>query len=336
MTNKNPKVSVIMPIFNVESFVREAVESILNQTFKDFEFIIINDGSTDKSLNIVKEYEEKDKRIVFINNEKNLGIIRSLNLGLKIARGKYIARMDGDDVSDFERIEIQYNFLEKNEDIFLLGTGAKNIDEKGKTISVFNPIVSGKKIKERLLKRNCFCHPSIMFRNKGSVFYREKMHYTEDYDLYLRLLLENKKLKNLPFRLLKYRIRKESISKNNSGKQALFAEKVRNFYEQSLFLGRDEYDNFDPKEILKMDTTLINDKNFLEAEIKSNFKIDNFKNSRKLCKRYFKNYGSLNIFGIYYLTSFLPKNIIVLIRKIFFIFIPIIYINIINPFYKIK
>ena len=100
-----PKVSVILPVFNSEKYVFEAIQSILNQSFKDFEFIIINDGSTDNSLEIIKLAAESDNRIIFINNEKNLGLIKTLNIGLNLATGEYIIRMDGDDVSKYDRIE---------------------------------------------------------------------------------------------------------------------------------------------------------------------------------------------------------------------------------------
>ncbi|MDD2913253.1 MAG: glycosyltransferase family 2 protein, partial [Candidatus Pacebacteria bacterium] len=112
----NPKISIIMPVYNVETFLSEAIESVLNQTFYDFEFVIINDGSTDNSLEIIKNYEKKDSRIVLLDNKENLGITKSLNIGLNKARGEYIARMDGDDISEKERIEIQYDFLKKNRD----------------------------------------------------------------------------------------------------------------------------------------------------------------------------------------------------------------------------
>ncbi|MDD4353774.1 MAG: glycosyltransferase family A protein, partial [Candidatus Nanoarchaeia archaeon] len=128
---KNHRISVIMSAYNTERYIAEAIESILNQTFKDFEFIIIDDGSTDDSLKIIKRYVKKDRRIKLIHNKKNIGLTKSLNKGLKIAKGQYIARMDADDISLPQRFQIQYDFLEKNKDIFLIGTTAFLIDDKG-------------------------------------------------------------------------------------------------------------------------------------------------------------------------------------------------------------
>ena len=111
---KFPKISVIMAVYNSEKFLNESINSILNQTFKDFEFIIINDCSTDNSLKIIKEFIKKDNRIKLINNERNLGAAGTRNEGLKIAKGKYIAILDSDDISYTQRFVIQYNYLEDN------------------------------------------------------------------------------------------------------------------------------------------------------------------------------------------------------------------------------
>src|SRR5690606_1184748 len=105
---------IILPAYNAEKYLAEAIESILNQSFKDFEFIIINDGSKDRTEDVILSYN--DPRIVYLNNEANLGLIDKLNKGFNIARGKYIARMDADDISSPERLYIQYQFLENNPD----------------------------------------------------------------------------------------------------------------------------------------------------------------------------------------------------------------------------
>lgn len=115
-----PKVSVVMPAFNAEKYIREAVDSILNQTFTDFEFIIINDGSTDHTKEIILEYD--DPRIVLLENEKNSGIVVTLNKGIQFARGEYIARMDSDDISLCNRIERQVLFLDSHAHIGLIGS----------------------------------------------------------------------------------------------------------------------------------------------------------------------------------------------------------------------
>ncbi len=130
--SENPKVSVIMSVYNGDKYLREAIESILNQTFTDFEFIIVNDGSTDNSLEIIESYD--DERIKTINNKKNIGLTKSLNKALKFAKGKYIARQDADDVSLPNRFEKQVEYLDSHPEVALVGTSVYLIDENGKII----------------------------------------------------------------------------------------------------------------------------------------------------------------------------------------------------------
>ncbi|MBU1160254.1 MAG: glycosyltransferase [Patescibacteria group bacterium] len=202
----SPKITVLMPVYNCEKYLNEAIDSILNQTFKDFEFLIINDGSIDKSLEIIKKY--KDNRIKIINNEKNLGIVKTLNRGLKLASGKYIARMDADDISMPERFEKQIEFLEKNTDIVLVGTAFNVINENGKLIEKRILPTSPEEIKKKLIKANILCHPSVMFIKKICSqigLYDENWQYVEDYDFYFRVA--NKfKMANLKQVLFSWRV----------------------------------------------------------------------------------------------------------------------------------
>lgn len=307
-----------MAVYNSEKYLSEAIESILNQTFDDFEFIIINDYSTDNSLKIIKKYAKKDKRIKLINNEKNLGRAKARNLGLKIAKSKYLAILDSDDIALPERLKKQYNYLEKNENVFLLGTGSDNINEDGKNRTTFNILTSFEEVSKRLPKNNCIYHSSIMFRNTRKYFYREKFPYSQDYDLYLRLLSDGKKLINVSEKLIKYRINPDAIGQTKRGKQGLFAEKAKEFYQQRLRYGKDEYNQFNPIEILKIDVEKTINKLMLKGEIFASFELNNFKRTRKFCKKYFKNYGIFNKFFIYYLLSFTNKRFVNFLRKILF------------------
>src|SRR2546423_6687976 len=124
-----PRVSVLMPVYDVAKYLREAIDSILGQTFTDFEFIIIDDASTDRSAEIINSYN--DPRIRFIQNEKNVGLIATLNRGLDLAYGEYLARMDQDDVSLPERLAKQVAFMETASDVAASGTWARDIDDKG-------------------------------------------------------------------------------------------------------------------------------------------------------------------------------------------------------------
>lgn len=216
------KVSIIMSVYNGEKYLAEAIESILNQTFRDFEFIIINDNSTDNSLKIIRRYQQKDKRIKLVNNSQNIGLTKSLNIGLKIAKGKYIARMDADDISLPMRLQIQVSFLEENPQIFLVGTGAIKINELSQETGRFKPTISKKILKQKIKITNCIYHPTIMFRNTGDYLYNEKFKYAQDYDLYLRLIFNRMEILNMDNYLLKYRSHKESISQDKLKTQKYF------------------------------------------------------------------------------------------------------------------
>ncbi len=122
------KISVVMSVYNGQSYLREAVESILNQTFTDFELILIDDGSTDATGEILDEYATRDARIILSRNQNNIGLTRSLNQGISMSRGKYIARMDADDVSRADRLSRQFEFLEKRPEVGVLGSGYQLMD----------------------------------------------------------------------------------------------------------------------------------------------------------------------------------------------------------------
>ena len=220
----NPKISVVMSVYNGEKHLRESIESILNQTFTDFEFIIVNDGSTDNSLEIIKSYD--DERIKIINNEENIGLTKSLNKAIKQARGVYIARQDADDISLSNRLELQFKFLEKHPEVALLGTGIYVIDENGdeieKRIMHPNP-------KRSLLKGNRFIHGSVMFRKSvidelGA--YNETLRYSQDYELWLRLSKEYD-VRNLTVPLYKLRMHKSSILSRKVEEQQMYAVLAR-------------------------------------------------------------------------------------------------------------
>ena len=131
------KATVLMPVYNAEKYVAEAIDSILNQTFNDFEFLIINDGSTDNSLDIIKSYD--DPRITIINNETNLGLSHTLNKGIELARGEYIIRMDADDISLSIRLEKQIEFMDSNQHIGICGSWIQTFDKSGNQ-SIWNKV----------------------------------------------------------------------------------------------------------------------------------------------------------------------------------------------------
>jgi glycosyltransferase involved in cell wall biosynthesis len=204
--NKRPRVSVIMGVYNCERYVAEAIESILNQTYRDFEFIIIDDKSTDRSSEIISSYAKKDRRIKVVKNKKNLGLTRSLNIGLKIARGEFIARMDADDISRPRRLERQVAFLDKHEEIGLVSTFADIIDCNGKKIGEIKYATDDATIRRRMMERNQFIHPASIFRRSVEKVggYDETFRSAQDCEFFPRIMTEFKAA-NLPEKLLKYR-----------------------------------------------------------------------------------------------------------------------------------
>jgi len=189
MSSKTPLVSVVMPAYNAEKYISEAIESILNQTFKDFEFIIINDGSTDSTPNIIDKYARLDKRIIVLNNEKNLNIAESRNRGVEIARGKYIATMDSDDRALPDRLKNQLEFLESNKDIAISIGNINIMDGKGVFQYTRNYPVADKDIRSKVYRFNPFPNPTIMCRRE---VYEKNGKYNnayvpiDDFDFWLR------------------------------------------------------------------------------------------------------------------------------------------------------
>lgn len=219
-----PKISVLMPVYNCELYIQEAIESILIQTFSDFEFLIIDDASTDSTLEVIKKYN--DPRIKLIEKPNNTGYTNSLNYGLSIARGTYIARMDGDDISLPKRFEKQFSFMESNPDVAVCGTSFKIL---GTDDSVFLP-EKHDAIKTGMLKECKIAHPSVMMR--VSFFKQNKISYdtfyepAEDYDLWVRVSRIGK-LNNLQEILLLYRFHDDQVSNTNRKKQNLNATLIK-------------------------------------------------------------------------------------------------------------
>ncbi len=204
-----------MSVYNGSRYLQESVESVLNQTFTDFEFIIINDCSTDNTENIIREYSDKDERIVLINNLENLGLTKSLNKGLKIAKGEYIARQDADDISLPERLEKELLFIEEHLDVALVSCDIEVIDSDGFSIRKLQRSCASSLVDWYLLFYNHLAgHSQIMFlrnlvMNLGG--YSESFRYSQDYELWCRIA-RVAKIAILPDVLLKQRFHSQSIS----------------------------------------------------------------------------------------------------------------------------
>jgi glycosyltransferase involved in cell wall biosynthesis len=210
-----PAVTVLMSVYNGIRYLAESTQSILSQSFSDFEFLIVDDGSTDGSAELIEQFAKSDKRIVLLRNETNLGLTRSLNIGLKHARGKYLARQDADDISLPERLELQNKYLEQNPEVGIVGTAYYIINEDGKTIGERTPTLDSQLLKsELIIKNHALNHTSVMARTvllKKLDGYDESLRYAQDYDLWWRLTgISN--LGNIGNKLIKWRASKSQIS----------------------------------------------------------------------------------------------------------------------------
>jgi glycosyltransferase involved in cell wall biosynthesis len=230
-----PLISVILPVYNAELYVSESIQSVLNQSFSDFELIILNDGSTDGSERVILEFQ--DKRIKYVKNETNLKLIDTLNLGLKLVQGKYIARMDADDIAFPDRFEKQITFLEKNPDYGLVGSFAECF---GDTNGIMKYVEEDQDIRFALLTHNPFIHSTIMVRStvlkENNLAYKKDKLHVEDYDLWIQLLAFTK-AKLIPECLIKYRVHENQVSNVHREMQKLNAENLQKAYFNFVFKG---------------------------------------------------------------------------------------------------
>ncbi|HMM19582.1 MAG TPA: glycosyltransferase [Selenomonadales bacterium] len=225
LDQNRPKVTVLMSVYNGEAFLREAVESILNQTFQDFEFLIINDASTDASRDIILSYN--DSRIRLIENEINLGLTKSLIKGIDLAKGDYIARMDCDDISLPIRLEKQIAFMEDNVNIGVCGTWAEVF---GLSEETWKYPTDHDEIKITLLFHNVIIHSSVIWRKalleEHGLSYNSNFSKAQDYELWVRCS-KLIKLANIPEALIRYRISKQQIGYNYKPEQIALADSIR-------------------------------------------------------------------------------------------------------------
>jgi len=216
-------VSIIMSVYNGEKYLSRAVESILSQTYDNLEFIIIEDCSTDGSFNILENYKKRDKRIVIIRNNENIGLTKSLNKGLEICNGTLIARQDADDFSHPERIECQVDFMDRHPDIALVGTGGVSMDEAGNVLNTERIMCGTKRLKRTLIKQNRFFHGSVVLRRECLNVvgrYHNEFVFAQDYDLFLRIS-ERYEIENLPRHLYFHRIDPDAISSKRTSEQQI-------------------------------------------------------------------------------------------------------------------
>lgn len=222
------KVTVLMPVYNGAKYLREAIESILNQTFSDFEFLIMNDGSTDESVTIINSYH--DPRICLAHNERNLGLIHTLNRGMERAGGEYIARMDCDDISLPDRLSKQVALMERHPEIGVCGTWIQYFMGRDDIIRL---PVNHHEIKASLPTVCPIAHPTAMLRTSlvknNGLYYSHDYPHAEDYEMWFRAA-EITHLANIPEILLKYRIHPGQICQTFIDEQLATIQRIKSRY----------------------------------------------------------------------------------------------------------
>lgn len=303
----SPIISVVMSVYNADKYLDEAIRSILNQTYKNFEFIIINDGSMDTSLEIIKNYKEQDERIVLVTRE-NRGLIASLNEGIEKAKGKYIARMDADDISLPNRFEEQVKFMEENLQIGICGSCVEMFGDSVKK-KQWKLSISSERLKAELLFSSCFAHPSIMIRRdllvSNNLFYDKNFLHAEDFELWTRLSSITN-FSNLQKVLMKHRILDKSVTRTadmDVEQRYQIISMISRKYLQSLNIQNTEQENklhFNLSSNIRM-----KDSNLSFQELKKYFDKLIIANQKS---KVFDNVELYKVFGKKWLWNFIYKK----------------------------
>ena len=298
------KISIILPVYNAEKYISQTLDSIINQSFSDYELIIIDDGSTDDSSKIINNY--RDDRIKYYKNIKNSGIVFSLNRGLEIASSEYIARIDSDDICLKDRLLHQFEFLEANKNVGVCSCNIKYIDASGNEGEIIKMPLSSDETKINFLFGNPIIHPASMFRRELALRvggYTVGMEPAEDYDFWLKLS-EICDIQNINEVLLKYRVHSTNYSK----------------------IKRNEYDQkfsaiFKKKNKLKLDEIIENE--FLSYHLRliiGNWSEKSYYNEviklKKWKKSLIENNNKLNVFNSKLLVESINHHIILIILSI--------------------
>lgn len=227
MNHERPRVSVLMPVYNADQFLEESVGSILAQTYTDFELLLLDDGSKDKSLEIAKKLAKKDPRIRVLPNKTNVGIVKTLNRGISLARGEFLARMDSDDFSLPNRFEVQVKYLDEHPDISICSSWIETFGNHNGNI--WKLAVDPKLVKCTMLFYSAICHPAVMMRKKAvfdDLGLKYEGYHGEDYTLWVKVAKQSK-LSNVPKVLLKYRTHSNSLMSTNAAANKEASDRVR-------------------------------------------------------------------------------------------------------------
>ena len=269
----SPAISIVLPVYNSGQYLAETINSLLAQTFTDFELIIIDDGSTDNSTEIISGYA--DKRIRLLRNERNFGLIYTLNKGVELAKGKYIARIDGDDICAPDRLERQLYYFQQDPSVAVVASTVTFIDASGAETGTWpldRETTTSRQIKNRMPWENCIAHPSVMIDTAvaRTYHYSTSQLHAEDYDLWLRLLADGQKIEKISEPLLYYRVHGTSITGSILRKSNPFFKQYRckkNFLCQRIKQHR--WGTFEWKVLL---TTLLDGAGGIGKELKNRIK----------------------------------------------------------------
>jgi glycosyltransferase involved in cell wall biosynthesis len=294
-----PKVSVIMAVWNDEENIRETVESIINQTFKDWEFIIVQDGSDDRTPEILEELAKKDKRIRVLDNEKRMERCFSRNRAISETKGEYIAVNDGDDISLPERLEKEVNYLDAHSNCYLIGARAYLVNEKGKKIGESWGTGEDSDITRYMEEKNRLVHSSVMFRNTHEYKYRDKFLYAQDYDLFLQMMANGKEIHLLNDFLVVYTTKENLVYNSYLLRQTYSAEMAKYIYRKKKYEGKDIYDEIDEKNIEQY----VPENIVLEMNMKRAFFDKNYKEARVILKKMIKKQKKL-LWICFYIDTF--------------------------------
>lgn len=247
-----PLVSVVINAYNAAPYFAECLDSLLAQTLQEFEIIIVDDASTDRTPEIAREYARRDPRIRLERNERNRGIPATINRALALSRGEFVGKMDADDVSLPQRLERQVAFLRAHPRVVMAGSWWVRIDMAGRELGAQRPWPSNERLARQMLTRCVLMHTGVMYRGDlvRRIRYREFFRYAQDYDLFLRMADEGE-IAVMPEVLVKQRLNYEGVTVQRFHEQAQYARYARTFARQRLARGTDDYERVaaDPQAI---------------------------------------------------------------------------------------
>lgn len=307
-----PKVSVIMAVRNSEESVKGTIDAIIKQTFKNWEFVIVEDGSDDNTGDVVDEYAKNDNRIRVFHNKKRMERCFSRNKAISKAKGEYIAIHDGDDMSLPDRLTKEVKYLDENPSCYLVSARAYLEDENGRKIGESWGMGKNGDISGELEIRNRVVHSSIMFRNTGEYKYREKfLAHSEDYDLILQMTADGKEVHMLDDFLVIYSTKKNLVYNDYLIRQTYFAELARYLYRKKKYGGKDVYDEVDFSNVEQY----VSEDVVLDLKMKKAFFEKDFIEARNILKKIMKKDKKL-LWVCFYIDTFFNGTLYKIVRTL--------------------